>query len=77
MVEQQLILEPAWRQLSDRDRRVVYLRFYDELSQREIAEEFGVSQMQISRWLTRILARLRDIVDGTEAHAPRPEPSAL
>ena len=51
VVEQQLILEPAWRQLSDRDRRVVYLRFYDELSQREIAEEFGVSQMQISRWL--------------------------
>ena len=69
VVEQQLILEPAWRQLSDRDRRVVYLRFYDELSQREIAEEFGVSQMQISRWLTRILARLRDIVDGTGAHA--------
>jgi len=62
-------LEPAWRQLSDRDRRVVYLRFYDELSQREIAEEFGVSQMQISRWLTRILARLRDIVDGTGAHS--------
>jgi RNA polymerase sigma-B factor len=69
VVEQQLILEPAWRQLSDRDRRVVYLRFYDELSQREIAEEFGVSQMQISRWLTRILARLRDIVDGPGAHA--------
>ena len=69
VVEQQLILEPAWRQLSDRDRRVVYLRFYDELSQREIAEEFGVSQMQISRWLTRILARLRDIVDGTGAPA--------
>jgi RNA polymerase sigma-B factor len=68
-LEQQLILEPAWRQLSDRDRRVVYLRFYDELSQREIAEEFGVSQMQISRWLTRILIRLRDIVDGTGAHA--------
>ena len=69
VVEQQLILEPAWRQLSDRDRRVVYLRFYDELSQREIAEEFGVSQMQISRWLTRILSRLREIVDGTGAHA--------
>jgi RNA polymerase sigma-B factor len=62
-------LEPAWRQLTDRERRVVYLRFYDELSQREIAEEFGVSQMQISRWLTRILARLRDIVDGSGAHA--------
>jgi RNA polymerase sigma-B factor len=69
VVEQQLILEPAWRQLSDRDRRVVYLRFYDELSQREIAEEFGVSQMQISRWLTQILARLRDIVDGSGARA--------
>ena len=36
-----------------------FLRFYSELSQREIADEFGVSQMQISRWLVRVLRSLR------------------
>lgn len=59
-VETTLTLAPACQQLSERDRRLVYLRFYSELSQREIAEEFGVSQMQISRWLVRVLRSLRD-----------------
>jgi RNA polymerase sigma-B factor len=59
LVETSLTLEPAYRQLSERDRRLVYLRFYSELSQREIADEFGVSQMQISRWLVRVLRSLR------------------
>lgn len=54
-----LTLQPAYSQLSERDQRLVYLRFYSELSQREIAEEFGVSQMQISRWLVRVLRSLR------------------
>lgn len=60
LVETSLTLQPAYRQLSDRDRRLVYLRFYSELSQREIADEFGVSQMQISRWLVRVLRSLRE-----------------
>jgi RNA polymerase sigma-B factor len=59
LVETSLTLQPAYRQLSERDRRLVYLRFYSELSQREIADEFGVSQMQISRWLVRVLRSLR------------------
>ncbi len=58
-VETSLTLQPAYQQLSERDQRLVYLRFYSELSQREIAEEFGVSQMQISRWLVRVLRSLR------------------
>jgi RNA polymerase sigma-B factor len=60
LVETSLTLQPAYRQLSERDRRLVYLRFYSELSQREIADEFGVSQMQISRWLVRVLRSLRE-----------------
>lgn len=66
LVETSLTLQPAYRRLSDRDRRLVYLRFYSELSQREIANEFGVSQMQISRWLVRVLRSLREYLGEDE-----------
>lgn len=66
LVETSLTLQPAYRRLSERDRRLVYLRFYSELSQREIANEFGVSQMQISRWLVRVLRSLREYLGEDE-----------
>ena len=66
LVDTALTLQPAYRQLSERDRRLVYLRFYSELSQREIADEFGVSQMQISRWLVRVLRSLREYLSEGE-----------
>ena len=66
-VETSLTLQPAYQQLSERDQRLVYLRFYSELSQREIAEEFGVSQMQISRWLVRVLRSLRQYLSDDES----------
>jgi RNA polymerase sigma-B factor len=50
----------ACRRLTARDRRIVYLRFYEERTQQEIASELGVTQMQVSRLLTRILACLRE-----------------
>ncbi|GAA4189825.1 SigB/SigF/SigG family RNA polymerase sigma factor [Microbacterium oryzae] len=52
-------LADACRTLSPRDRRILYLRFVHEQSQAEIARECGVTQMQISRLLTKILATLR------------------
>lgn len=54
-----LDLGPACMHLTRREQRIIYLRFYRELKQREIAEELGVSQMQVSRLLTAILAKLR------------------
>jgi RNA polymerase sigma-B factor len=70
LVETSLTLQPAYRQLSERDRRLVYLRFYSELSQREIADEFGVSQMQISRWLVRVLRSLRQYLSEDDERVP-------
>jgi len=52
-------------------RRVVELRFYEGLSQAEIAERIGVSQMQISRLLARALAELRHGLYDETAPAPR------
>jgi RNA polymerase sigma-B factor len=45
--------------LPERERTILTLRFYDGLTQSEIAERLGVSQMQISRILARTLERLR------------------
>jgi RNA polymerase sigma-B factor len=53
-------LRPLCAELSERDRRILYLRYFHEWTQARIAEEFGVTQMQISRLLARILGQLRD-----------------
>ncbi|WP_051154775.1 sigma-70 family RNA polymerase sigma factor [Ruania albidiflava] len=59
VVEARLVLRPAVRELSRRERRVVYLRFVRGWTQQEIGDELGVSQMQVSRLLSQILAKLR------------------
>jgi len=43
---------------------VLFLRFVEDLTQSEIAARVGVSQMQVSRILSRSLARLRELADG-------------
>jgi len=57
-------IAPACRKLSVRDRRLIYLRFFCDKTQQEIADEFGVTQMQISRMQKRILMSLRKAIDG-------------
>ena len=52
-------LIPAVRRLSERDRRILYLRFFEDLTQAEIGAELGISQMQVSRLLLSVLGRLR------------------
>lgn len=53
--------------LPHRDRLLLRLRFVDERSQREIGQVIGVSQVQVSRLLHRILAELRDGLEGRAA----------
>jgi RNA polymerase sigma-B factor len=55
-----MLLAPVLRQLGERDRRILYLRFFEGLTQREIGRELGVTQMQVSRLLTRICETLRE-----------------
>lgn len=49
--------------LPEHERRILTLRFTDQLSQARIAEQLGISQMQVSRILARTLARLRAELD--------------
>ena len=53
-------VEPALSRLPERERTLVLLRFFGGLTQSQIAERMGISQMHVSRLLTRTLDRLRD-----------------
>jgi len=57
--EARIALAPIVRQLSERDRRILRLRFFEDLTQREIGAKIGVTQMQVSRVLSRIFDDLR------------------
>ena len=57
--EARVMLAPAVRALPERERVVLYLRFFRQQTQAQIAEEIGVTQMQVSRILARVLAELR------------------
>ena len=58
--------------LSPRDQKIVALRFVEELTQAEIGAELGVTQMQVSRLLTRILATLRGSLADAVGEAREP-----
>ncbi|AMM34321.1 RNA polymerase sigma factor, SigF-like protein [Sinomonas atrocyanea] len=58
-VELRQMVACALEGASEQDRLLVKLRFVDEMSQSEIAAELGVSQMQVSRLLRRLLDRMR------------------
>ena len=57
--EARILLGPAVRKLKDRDRRIIELRFFYGWTQEQIAQDIGVTQMQVSRLLSRILSDLR------------------
>jgi RNA polymerase sigma-B factor len=61
MVDDQATIFAAARHLPRRERQILYLRFGEDLTQTEIAERVGVSQMQVSRLLRKSLHRLSEL----------------
>jgi RNA polymerase sigma-B factor len=57
--EEHATLEPLLARISPRERLVLQLRFGEDLTQAEIGERIGVSQMQVSRLIRQALARMR------------------
>lgn len=53
-------LAPEVAKLPERERSILKMRFFEDLTQSEIAERLGISQMHVSRLLARSMARLRD-----------------
>jgi RNA polymerase sigma-B factor len=62
-------LRPLITALPDRERLVLRLRFFDNMSQTQIAEQIGVSQMHVSRILARSIAVLREQLEDVESAA--------
>jgi RNA polymerase sigma-B factor len=58
-VEDRTTLGPALRTLSERERLILHLRFAEDLTQSEIAQRIGVSQMHVSRLIRKALERIR------------------
>ncbi|MFC8171324.1 RNA polymerase sigma factor SigF [Streptomyces sp. NPDC057242] len=59
-VEYRESLKPLLAKLPPRERQIIMLRFFANMTQSQIGEEVGISQMHVSRLLTRTLAQLRD-----------------
>jgi RNA polymerase sigma-B factor len=57
-------LAPLIQELPQREQRILYLRFFKGMTQSKIAEQVGISQMHVSRLLTRILEFLREGMEG-------------
>jgi RNA polymerase sigma-B factor len=64
LVDVRMALGPALASLDDRDQKIVALRFYGNLTQAEIAEQLGISQMHVSRLLARALLTLRHRINA-------------
>jgi RNA polymerase sigma-B factor len=70
--EDRAVLEPGWRVLDDRERRILHLRFFEGLTQSQIAQQVGISQMHVSRLIRRSLEKIREEIDAGEPdEAPR------
>jgi RNA polymerase sigma-B factor len=67
--EARLMLAPALRSLTERERLIVRLRFVEDLTQEEIGERIGVTQMQVSRLLKKVMVKLRTEL-GANTEAP-------
>jgi RNA polymerase sigma-B factor len=68
--EARVVLAPVVQMLSERDRRVLFLRYFEDLGQKEIGSVIGVTQTQVSRILDRILGELHQaITDDGQAPA--------
>jgi len=59
-VEYRESLKPLLAQLDDREKRILQMRFFENLSQSQIAIELGISQMHVSRILNKVLSHLRE-----------------
>lgn len=55
-----LYVRELLERLDERERKVILLRFFSDRTQSEIAAEIGVSQVQVSRIITRVMEKLKE-----------------
>jgi RNA polymerase sigma-B factor len=69
--EDRAVLEPGFRALDDRERRILHLRFFEGLTQSQIAQQVGISQMHVSRLIRRSLEKIRAEIAEEEGAGER------
>ena len=65
--EDRAVLAPGFRVLDDRERKILHLRFFEGLTQSQIAHQVGISQMHVSRLIRRSLEKIRQEIASEEA----------
>ncbi|MGW3243133.1 SigB/SigF/SigG family RNA polymerase sigma factor [Streptomyces sp. NPDC001070] len=73
-VVDRVAVAPRLRELPPRERQILYLRFFRDMTQSQIADQLGLSQMHVSRLITRTCRRLRDEVEQVEESERAGEP---
>ena len=56
----QLVLEQLLDSLTEKEREIILMRYYEDKTQTQVAEKIGISQVQVSRLEKKILQKLRD-----------------
>jgi RNA polymerase sigma-B factor len=67
LAEHRVLLERVIEELPEREQMIIRLRFFEEMTQTEIAQQVGISQMHVSRLLARTLSVLRDRLETLDA----------
>ncbi len=62
--EDRAVLAPGFKALDERERKILQLRFFEGLTQSQIAQQVGISQMHVSRLIRRSLEKIRDAIDA-------------
>jgi RNA polymerase sigma-B factor len=69
--EDRAVLAPGFKALDERERKILQLRFFDGLTQSQIAQQVGISQMHVSRLIRRSLEKIRDEIASDEETGAR------
>ena len=64
--EDRAVLAPGFKALDERERRILQLRFFEGLTQSQIAQQVGISQMHVSRLIRRSLEKIREEIAADE-----------
>ena len=64
--EDRVVLEPGFKVLDERERKILHLRFFKGLTQSQIAQQIGISQMHVSRLIRRSLEKIRAEIAADE-----------
>ena len=73
--EDRAVLAPGFKALDERERKILQLRFFEGLTQSQIAQQVGISQMHVSRLIRRALEKIREEI-GSEEPEPAPKRAA-